>query len=98
MGAYQGDREHRDGAYHQGTVWSWLIGPFVKAHLRVYDDPATARSYLAPLRRHLDAHGVGSVSEIFDGDAPVTPRGTPAQAWGVAQLLEAWAAVRDAAT
>ena len=98
VGAYQGDREHRDGAYHQGTVWSWLIGPFVKAHLRVYDDPATARSYLAPLRRHLNAHGVGSVSEIFDGDAPVTPRGTPAQAWGVAQLLEAWAAVRDAAT
>ena len=98
VGAYQGDREHRDGAYHRGTVWSWLIGPFVKAHLRVYDDPATARSYLAPLRRHLNAHGVGSVSEIFDGDAPVTPRGTPAQAWGVAQLLEAWAAVRDAAT
>ena len=98
VGTYRGGREERDGAYHQGTVWSWLIGPFVKAHLRVYDDPATARSYLAPLRRHLNAHGVGSVSEIFDGDAPVTPRGTPAQAWGVAQLLEAWAAVRDAAT
>ena len=98
VGVYRDGREERDGAYHQGTVWSWLIGPFVKAHLRVYDDPATARSYLAPLRRHLDAHGVGSVSEIFDGDAPVTPRGTPAQAWGVAQLLEAWAAVRDAAT
>ena len=98
VGVYRDGREERDGAYHQGTVWSWLIGPFVKAHLRVYDDPATARSYLAPLRRHLNAHGVGSVSEIFDGDAPVTPRGTPAQAWGVAQLLEAWAAVRDAAT
>jgi len=97
VGTYRGDREHRDGAYHQGTVWSWLIGPFVKAHLRVYDDPATARSYLAPLRRHLDGHGVGHISEIFDGDAPFTPRGTPAQAWGVAQLLEAWAAVQDAA-
>jgi predicted glycogen debranching enzyme len=95
QGAYRGDREQRDGAYHQGTVWSWLIGPFVKAHLRVYDDPATARSYLAPLRRHLDAHGVGSVSEIFDGDAPFTPRGTPAQAWGVAQLLEAWSRTTD---
>ncbi len=94
VGTYQGDREHRDGAYHQGTVWSWLIGPFVKAHLRVYDDPATARSYLAPLRRHLDAHGVGSISEIFDGDPPFTPRGTPAQAWGVAQVLGAWRAVR----
>jgi glycogen debranching enzyme len=95
QGAYRGDREQRDGAYHQGTVWGWLIGPFVKAHLRVYDDPATARSYLAPLRRHLDAHGVGSVSEIFDGDAPFTPRGTPAQAWGVAQLLEAWSRTTD---
>ena len=72
--------------------------PLVTVRLRMYDDSATARSYLAPLRRHLDAHGVGSVSEIFDGDAPFTPRGTPAQAWGVAQLLEAWAAVRDAAT
>jgi predicted glycogen debranching enzyme len=95
VGTYRGDREHRDGAYHQGTVWSWLIGPFVKAHLRVYDDPATARSYLAPLRRHLDGHGVGSVSEIFDGDAPFTPRGTPAQAWGVGQLLEAWSQTTD---
>ncbi len=91
-GTYRGDRETRDGAYHQGTVWSWLIGPFVKAHLRVYDDPERARSFLAPLRRHLAGHGVGSVSEIFDGDAPFTPRGTPAQAWGVAQVLEGWAA------
>ena len=98
VGVYRGGREHRDGAYHQGTVWSWLIGPFVKAHLRVHDDPATARSYLAPLRRHLAGHGVGSISEIFDGDAPFTPRGTPAQAWGVAQLLEAWAATNEART
>ncbi|MEF8816998.1 MAG: amylo-alpha-1,6-glucosidase, partial [Salinibacter sp.] len=96
VGTYQGDREHRDGAYHRGTVWSWLIGPFVEAHLRVHDDPETARSYLAPLRRHLEGHGVGSISEIFDGDAPFTPRGTPAQAWGVAQLLAAWNAVRRA--
>jgi len=98
VGIYQGGREHRDGAYHQGTVWSWLIGPFVKAHLRVHHDPATARSYLAPLRRHLAGHGVGSISEIFDGDPPFTPRGTPAQAWGVAQLLEAWAATNEART
>ena len=91
---YEGGREIRDGAYHQGTVWSWLIGPFVKAHLRVYDDPDTARSFLAPLCRHLAGHGVGSISEIFDGDAPFTPRGTPAQAWGVAQVLEAWAATQ----
>jgi predicted glycogen debranching enzyme len=89
-GRYQGGREERDGAYHQGTVWGWLLGPFVKAHLRVHEDPATARSFLAPLRRHLAGHGVGQISEIFDGDAPFGPRGTPAQAWSVAQLLEAW--------
>jgi len=88
-GRYTGDRRARDGAYHQGTVWSWLIGPFVAAHLRVYDDPALARTYLDPLLRHLSDHGLGSISEIFDGDAPFTPRGCFAQAWGVAQLLEA---------
>lgn len=92
VGTYSGDRETRDAAYHQGTVWSWLLGPFVKAHLRVHGDPEPARSFLAPLRRHLAGHGVGSISEIFDGDAPFPPRGTPAQAWGVAQLLEAWTA------
>lgn len=92
VGHYSGGREERDGAYHQGTVWGWLLGPFVKAHLRVHDDPVLARSFLAPLRRQLAAHGVGSLSEIFDGDPPFTPRGTPAQAWSVAQLLEGWAA------
>lgn len=96
VGTYTGDRETRDAAYHQGTVWSWLLGPFVQAHLSVHNDPAQARSFLTPLRRHLAGHGVGSISEIFDGDAPFTPRGTPAQAWGVAQLLEAWVAVQRA--
>jgi predicted glycogen debranching enzyme len=91
-GRYGGDQKERDGAYHQGTVWSWLIGPFVSAHLRVYQDPATARSFLRPLLQHLTAHGVGSVSEIFDGDPPFAPRGCPAQAWGVAELIRAWQA------
>lgn len=72
-------------------MWGWLLGPFVKAHLRVHEDPNTARSFLAPLLRHLAGHGVGQISEIFDGDAPFVPRGTPAQAWSVAQLLEALA-------
>ena len=91
IGTYGGSPHDRDAAYHQGTVWSWILGPFVKAHLRVYDDPATARSFLAPLRRHLAEGGaIGSISEIFDGDAPFASRGAPAQAWGVAQLLEAW--------
>ncbi len=96
LGTYGGSPHDRDAAYHQGTVWSWLLGPFVKAHLRVYDDAETAQSFLAPLRRHLGEDGVvGSISEIFDGDAPFLPRGAPAQAWGVAQLLAAWTATSE---
>jgi len=90
IGHYGGDQTKRDGAYHQGTVWAWLIGPFVEAHLRVYRDPALARSYLSGLLRELSMHGVGSISEIFDGDPPFTPRGCTAQAWSVAELLRAW--------
>jgi predicted glycogen debranching enzyme len=89
-GHHGGDRRMRDAAYHQGTVWGWLIGPFVSAHLRVYHDPALARSFLAPLIQELDAHGVGSLSEIFDGDPPFTPRGCIAQAWSVAEVLRVW--------
>ena len=97
VGTYGGSVHDRDAAYHQGTVWSWLLGPFVTAHLRAYGDPDTARSFLAPLRGHLREDGVvGSISEIFDGDAPFPPRGAPAQAWGVAQLLEAWTATNEA--
>ena len=90
IGRYAGDRRKRDGAYHQGTVWGWLIGPFVLAHRRVYGDVATARSYLLPLLQHLNDHGVGSISEIFEGDAPFAPRGCTAQAWSVAEVLRAW--------
>jgi predicted glycogen debranching enzyme len=96
IGQYGGDRRERDGAYHQGTVWGWLMGPFVRAHLRVYGDPAQARSYLRPLFQHLAGHGVGSISEIFDGDAPFAPRGCIAQAWSVAELLHTWQAIREA--
>jgi len=71
-------------------VWGWLIGPFVTAHLRVYKDLAQARSYLNPLIHHLSDHGLGSISEIFDGDPPFTPRGCIAQAWSVAELLRTW--------
>ncbi len=90
IGHYGGDSYRRDGAYHQGTTWGWLIGPFVEAHLRVYNNRALARSYLTSLLQHLEAHGVGSISEIFDGDPPFTPRGCTAQAWSVAELLRAW--------
>ncbi|MFQ5857883.1 MAG: amylo-alpha-1,6-glucosidase [Anaerolineae bacterium] len=92
IGHYGGDQRQRDAAYHQGTVWSWLIGPFVTAHLQVYRDPELARSFLQPLVHHLADHGVGSISEIFDGDPPFTPRGCIAQAWSVAEVLRAWRA------
>jgi len=77
-GHHGGDRRTGDAAYHQGTVWGWLIGPFVSAHLRLYRDP------------ELDAHRVGSPSEIFDGGPPHTPRGCIAQAWTVAEVLRVW--------
>jgi predicted glycogen debranching enzyme len=89
---YGGNAYQRDSGYHQGTVWGWLIGPFVLAHLRVYQDKEVARSYLLPLLRHLSDHGLGSISEIFDAEAPFTPRGCFAQAWSVAEVLRAWAA------
>jgi glycogen debranching enzyme len=87
---YGGDLRTRDAAYHQGTVWSWLIGPFIRAHLRVYGDRRKARSYLIPLLHHLSDFGLGSVSEIFDGNPPFEPRGCFAQAWGMAELLRSW--------
>ncbi|MEW5956548.1 MAG: amylo-alpha-1,6-glucosidase [Chloroflexota bacterium] len=92
VGRYGGAQLRRDAAYHQGTVWAWLLGPFSQAHLRVYQDPALARSFLEPLARQLEGQSVGSLGEIFDGDAPYTPRGCPAQAWSVAGLLRAWQA------
>lgn len=92
QGHYGGDQFHRDRAYHQGTTWGWLLGPFVLAHLRVFRDAAKARSFLEPMANHLTAHGVGSLSEIFDGNAPMTPRGCIAQAWTVAEILRAYLA------
>lgn len=93
---YEGDANQRDGAYHQGTVWAWLIGPFVDAHLRTYDNVEQAKSYLEPLlREHLSDFGVGSISEIFDGDEPYYGRGCPEQAWSVAELLRVWLRLHD---
>jgi glycogen debranching enzyme len=88
---YFGDLRARDAAYHQGTVWAWLIGPFVDAYLRVHvSDVAEARGFLHGLVTHLDDFGVGTVAEIFDAESPFTPRGCIAQAWSVAELLRAW--------
>jgi predicted glycogen debranching enzyme len=92
QGHYGGGSPQRDSVYHQGTVWGWLLGPFALAHLKVYNDPVRAREFLEPMSQHLFAHCVGSMSEIFDGDAPFTPRGCIAQAWTVAEVLRAWMA------
>ena len=87
---YQGSPLQRDGAYHQGTVWAWLIGAFVDAHFRVYQDSAIARSFLEPLGLHMASACVGSISEVFDAEPPFTPRGCFAQAWSVSEVLRAW--------
>jgi predicted glycogen debranching enzyme len=85
---YHGDLLTRDAAYHQGTVWSWLIGPYADAHLRTHPgDRAGARAALEGLIAHLADAGIGTVSEVFDAEAPFHPRGCIAQAWGVAELL-----------
>jgi len=92
-GRYQGRPEERDSAYHQGTVWGWLLGPFVYAHLRVYQDADLAFSFLEPMFHHLNTAGLGTASEIFDGDAPFTPNGCIAQAWTVGEILRSWRVV-----
>ena len=90
VGHYGGGPLSRDGAYHQGTVWSWLLGPFARAHYRAYGDATQALSYLDGLADQLREGCIGSVSEIFDADPPHAPRGCFAQAWGVAEPLRAW--------
>jgi predicted glycogen debranching enzyme len=88
---YFGDLRTRDAAYHQGTVWGWLIGPFVDAWLRTHPgDLATAHGFLRGFLQHMDEACVGSISEIFDAEAPYTARGCCAQAWSVAEVLRCW--------
>lgn len=88
---YHGDLKTRDAAYHQGTVWAWLIGPFIDAWLKVYpDDSAGARRFLEGFREHLNEACVGSISEIFDAEPPFTPRGCIGQAWSIAEVLRCW--------
>lgn len=85
---YYGDLRARDAAYHQGTVWAWLIGPFIDAWLKWRpNDTNTARTFLSGFERHLDEAAIGTISEIFDADPPHSPRGCVAQAWSVAEVL-----------
>src|SRR5262249_2460901 len=95
---YYGDLRSRDAAYHQGTVWSWLIGPYIDAWLKVHpEDRAGARKLVGGWTDHLSEACIGSVSEIFDAEPPFTPRGCVAQAWGVAEALRCWVKTAPAA-
>jgi len=88
---YYGDVRARDAAYHQGTVWAWLIGPFVDAWLVTHPgDFAGARKCLEGFAPHLTEACIGQISEVFDAEPPFTPRGCIAQAWSVAEVLRAW--------
>jgi len=92
IGRYEGGPGTRDGAYHQGTVWPWLMGPYISAYVKTFGTNAGrdfAESWLQNFRQHLNDACLGQVSEIFDGDAPHAPRGCIAQAWSVAELLRA---------
>ena len=93
-GQYSGDQHTRDSAYHQGTVWPWLLGPYISAYVKLHGLSDETRQYLRdllkPLREHLQQAGLGSISEIFDGELPHYPRGCIAQAWSVGELLRCW--------
>jgi predicted glycogen debranching enzyme len=99
VGHYEGGSAARDSAYHQGTVWAWLLGPFITAYLRVNGESGEARAraaeWIGNFKPHLNVAGLGQVSEIFDGDSPHTPRGCIAQAWSVAELLRVAAQLAD---
>ena len=90
VGRYAGDVASRDGAYHQGTAWPWLLGPFASAYARAFGDRSRARAFLDPLLGQLDAYAIGTLGELYDGDAPPAPRGAFAQAWSVGEILRAW--------
>ncbi len=90
IGRYQGDAGQRDAAYHMGTVWAWLLGPFARAHYRVYGDARLAQTFLSPMAQQLAGACLGTLAEVFDGDAPHSARGCFAQAWSVAEILRSW--------
>ncbi len=89
-GHYTGNQYERDTTYHQGPVWTWLQGAYAEAHNRVYHNPNAALEFLRPFEDHLRDAGLGSISEILEGDPPHLPRGCIAQAWGVAEVLRMW--------
>jgi len=90
VGQYSGDPVQRDSAYHMGTAWPWLFGPLLTAHLSVHRDAGAVMDFLLPYANHLREAGLGSVSEVHDGDPPHTPGGCPMQAWSVAAAIKVW--------
>jgi glycogen debranching enzyme len=84
---YVGGPTERDGAYHQGTAWPWLLGHFADAHYRVYRDRSRVAALTEPFREYMAATGTGTIGELFDGDSPHAPGGCIAQAWSVAEIL-----------
>jgi glycogen debranching enzyme len=88
---YAGDLQSRDGAYHQGTVWGWLIGPFIDAWIKVHpDEVKSARKFLQFFPEHLNDGAIGTISEVFDAREPHAEGGCIAQAWSVAEVLRCW--------
>jgi glycogen debranching enzyme len=95
IGRYGGSPRERDGAYHQGTSWLWLLPVFTTAYARAFNDASGARRFLDAFGDALERQAIGTLGEIADGDAPFVPRGAFAQAWSVAEAIRAW---HDAAT
>jgi len=94
VGVYAGDQYRRDGAYHQGTVWTWPLGQFITAYMKVNNYSSWAKEvavkFIEPFIDHFEDACLGSISEIFDGNEPLIPRGCFAQAWSVAEILRAY--------
>ncbi|NLO31063.1 MAG: glycogen debranching protein, partial [Methanosarcina mazei] len=94
IGLYRGGSESRDSAYNNGTVWPWLLGPYVKAYRKVHNYSKKSledmRALLQGFDSHLETAGIGTISEVFDGDFPHSPGGCIAQAWSVAEILRAY--------
>jgi predicted glycogen debranching enzyme len=93
---YEGDLLSRDGAYHRGTAWGWLIGPYLEAHYKTFFDRAIIKADLDTLMSHLDEGIHGSISEIFEGAEPHAQRGCSAQAWSVAEAIRIWKMINSA--
>jgi glycogen debranching enzyme len=91
---FVGSEAERAAAYHEGTVWAWLLGPFALAHFRVYRDAGAALKLFEAIPQHMKEAGLGTISEVFDSEAPFAARGCPAQAWSVGEILRAWMMIR----